>query len=81
MCIRDRYHFTAHVTLGYFGNVPSQWSQDADSVDRLTNLLTEFNQQWQDGQSHDLIVQRAELRKFDTMMNYYRQPNWAMLEF
>jgi len=79
--IEQQYHFTAHVTLGYFGEIPPQLSQDAAIIDRLTNLLTEFNQQWQAAQSHEMVVQRAELRKFDTMMSYYRQSNWAMLEF
>jgi len=79
--IEQQYHFTAHVTLGYFGAIPPNLSQDTAFADRLTNLFTEFNQQWQEDKSHDLVVQRTELRKFDTMMNYYRQPNWAMLEF
>ncbi|HAX90305.1 MAG TPA: DUF1868 domain-containing protein, partial [Cyanobacteria bacterium UBA11370] len=26
-------------------------------------------------------VRRGELRKFDNMMRYYREPNWPVLEF
>lgn len=83
--IEQQYHFTAHVTLGYFGNVPEQLFEDPSAADafadRMTHLITEFNQYWQGETSYDLVVNRAELRKFDTMMHYYRQPDWASLEF
>ncbi len=83
--IEQQYYLTAHVTLGYFGKIPDQLAQDADFAatftDQLTALLSELNQQWQDGSSYELVVKRAELRKFDTMMHYYRQSTWPMLEF
>jgi len=73
--IEQHYHFTAHITLGYFGNLPP-------NLDRahLSTTLSELNQQWLDP-PQELLVHRAELRKFDDMTRYYRSADWPVLDF
>lgn len=72
--IEQQYHFTAHVTLGYFGRVP----EDLDR-DRTLEVISELNQQWIDT-SCELRVHRAELRKFEDMTDYRRASDWPLLE-
>lgn len=71
--IQQRYHFTAHVTLGYFGDLPHNLDRD-----RLSASLFDLNQQWLENSS-ELWVHKAELRKFDDMTRYYREPDWPVL--
>lgn len=73
--IEQHYNLTLHITLGYFGEIPSDLDIQAIG-DRLCQLnpaaivpLPEF------------VVQRAELRRFDDMETYLREPGWPMLEF
>jgi hypothetical protein len=73
--IEQQYYFTPHITLGYFGRV-------AD-VDReaLTQTFDQLNQTWISNPDKSFLVRRAELRKFDNMMAYYRQADWAAFTF
>lgn len=73
--IEQHYHFTAHITLGYFGNIPS----DLDRT-RLALMLSDLNQQWLSN-SPEIVVTSAQLRKFDDMSRFYREPNWPVLDF
>ena len=73
--IEQQYHFTAHITLGYFGDT----GQNLDRS-RLCSLLSELNDEWLDT-PQELSVHRAELRKFDDMNRYYREPDWPVFEF
>ncbi|TAF05935.1 MAG: DUF1868 domain-containing protein [Nostocales cyanobacterium] len=73
--IEQHYHFTAHITLGYFGEI----SGELDRI-KLSNMLSELNQQWLLN-FPEILIHRAELRKFDNMTKYYRQPNWTSLDF
>ena len=73
--IEQHYHFTAHVTLGYFGSV----SSDLDRT-KFGNMLSELNQQWLLN-SPEILINRVELRKFDNMTHYYREPDWPSLDF
>lgn len=73
--IEQQYHFTAHVTLGYWGEIPPDLDRH-----RLCQALSDLNHRWLDT-SQEIWVQRAELRKFDDMTNYYREPDWPVLEF
>lgn len=73
--IEQHYHLTAHVTLGYFGDVPSDLDREG-----LGNMFWELNHQWLEN-SPEILVHSAELRKFDDMTHYYRQPDWPTLEF
>ena len=74
--IEQQYNFTAHVTLGYFGEA-------AATADRLqiSQTLTSLSQQTLDLDApQEIWVHRAELRKFDDMTRYYREPDWAALD-
>lgn len=73
--VEQQYHFTAHITLGYFGEI----SPDLDR-DRIADTLSELNQQTLKEEGVPLCVRQVELRKFDDMMRYYREPDWPVLE-
>jgi hypothetical protein len=74
--IEQQYHFTAHVTLGYFGKISPQLERD-----RLSDTLTKLNQQALPDEVIPLNVQKAQLRKFEDMMRYSREPDWPVVEF
>lgn len=73
--IEQQYNFTAHVTLGYFGEI----SLDLNRV-KFASMLSELNQKWTENLP-EFIINRVELRKFDDMTNYYREPNSPVLVF
>lgn len=73
--IEQHYHFTAHVTLGYFGEIASTLDRD-----RFATMLSQMNQQLTVN-SPEFLVRRAELRKFDDMTRYYREPDWPILDW
>jgi len=84
--IEQQYHFTAHVTLGYFGDVPANLNQEpvpgeASLASRLSQTLTELNHRWLESEPQELYVHRAELRKFEDMTRYFREPDWATIDF
>ncbi len=72
--IEQQYNLTAHITLGYFGDVT-----DIDR-DRLSQTFWQLNQQWL-LDSPEFLVQRAELRKFDDMTRYDRDDDWPIFNF
>ncbi len=73
--IEQHYHFTAHVTLGYFGAIP----EDLDRI-KFVDSLTELNKKWM-FDLPEISISRVELRKFDDMTRYYREPDWPILKF
>lgn len=73
--IEQQYYFTPHITLGYFGEILS----DLDRA-QLSQTFDQLNSQWL-GTTAEFWVHTAELRKFDNMTNYYRDPNWATFSF
>ena len=73
--IEQQYHFTAHITLGYFGDLGSGLDRD-----RFSAILSNLNDQWLDA-PQEIWIHRAELRKFDDMTRYYRESDWPILEF
>ena len=73
--IEQQYHLTAHITLGYFGDIPTDLEANP-----LSQSLAEVNQQFHDNPL-ELTVQQVQLRKFDDMTRYYRQADWPALEF
>jgi 2'-5' RNA ligase len=74
--IEQQYHFTAHITLGYFGKIPT----DLDRA-LLGETFNELNHQWLEVGKQDFWIHRAELRKFDDMTHYYREPDFPVFEF
>lgn len=76
--IEQQYHFTAHITLGYFGDVSEA---TLSYRQRLYASLNRISNQWLELDQPELLIDRGEVRKFDDMTNYYRQPSWASVEF
>jgi hypothetical protein len=74
--IEQQYDFTAHVTLGYFGDIPANLD-----IDKVQNLLLELNEKWLETESPTIAVHSGELRKFDNMTHYYREENYPAIEF
>ena len=73
--VEQHYHFTAHLTLGYFGEIPPE----LDRIN-LSMMFSEFNQSLP-LDTPDFLINQVELRKFDDMTHYYRQPDWPSLDF
>ena len=73
--IEQHYHFTAHVTLAYFGEV----SSDLDRTS-FSTMLSQLNDQWLLNLP-EVLINRVELRKFENMASYYREPDWPALDF
>lgn len=75
--VEQQYHFTAHITLGYFGEIPPELDRS-----HVSDKLVELNHQWlETDASQEFLVHRAELRKFDDMTRYYREADWPVVEF
>lgn len=74
--IEQQYYFTPHITLGYFGADPSP-----EQRVKMGEEIVALNQQWLDQEPKLYSVSRAELRKFDNMTCYYREPDWAVFQF
>lgn len=69
--VQQQYTFIAHITVGYFGEINPESDRDL-----LAQTLTKINEQWIDSETPSLKIRRIQLRKFDNMINYYRQPDW-----
>lgn len=74
--VEQQYHFTAHITLGYFGEISLPLDRD-----RISHRLSELNEGFLDKEATSFWIKRAELRKFDSMVHYYREPDWPVVEF
>jgi hypothetical protein len=73
--IEQQYNFTAHITLGYFGEIPGDLNRD-----NFATMLSEQNQKWTENLP-TLTVHRAELSKFDDMTRFYRESDFPVLVF
>lgn len=74
--VEQQYHFTAHITLGYFGEIPAQLERD-----RMSRMLSDLNEQWLAREDNSFWVKRAELRKFNDMIHFYRESDFPVVEF
>ncbi len=74
--IEQQYYFTPHITIGYFGGIPP-----LEKRLELGDRFVELNQQWLGKEPQMFSAYRAELRKFDDMTRYYREPDWATFKF
>ncbi|AFZ44110.1 hypothetical protein PCC7418_1942 [Halothece sp. PCC 7418] len=74
--LEQHYHFLAHVTLGYFGQVPA-----AEKRDEICTTLTAINDQWLEADPKILTVYRAELRKFSDMTSFKREDDFPAITF
>lgn len=73
--IEQQYNFTAHVTIGYFGDTVS----DVDS-NLFTEVLCSLNDSLLEMEAPSTIVDKAEFRKFEDMIRYYREADWPTIE-
>ena len=73
--IEQQYDLTAHVTLGYFGDIPPTLNRD-----RLCIILSQINDRLVERDLPVLTVEEAQLRKFEDMIQYNRQPDWATVK-
>lgn len=72
--IEQQYDFTAHITLGYFGSIDSNLNRSQVCV-----ILSQISDRLLESEPTFITINRAELRKFDNMLNYYRQPDWTAI--
>ncbi len=74
--IEQQYDFTGHITLGYFGDIPENLNHDilSGTIAKINDLLLEDS-------LPVLKINRIELRQFDDMLTYHRQPDWAVVEY
>lgn len=73
--IEQQYYFTAHITLGYFIQVPSDSERD-----RLASLLSTFNDRWLEMEAQVLTLDRVELRKFKDMTCFERESDYPFVQ-
>ena len=74
--IEQQYDFTAHITLGYFDRLTPTLNRSEVCV-----IISQISDRLLDGEPTILTINRGELRKFDNMINYYRQPDWTAISF
>ena len=72
--VEQQYDFTAHITLGYFDRISPKLNRG-----QLCVIISQLSDRLLDNEPAIMTLNRAELRKFDDMFNYYRQPDWAAL--
>lgn len=72
--IEQQYEFAAHVTLGYFGKVDENLN-----TEQVKSVLINISDQWLEEVPPLCQIKNIELRKFNDMVTYIRQPNWATI--
>ena len=74
--IEQQYDFTAHITLGYFDRINNNLNRSEICV-----IISQISDRLLDSEPAIITVKQAQLRKFDNMVNYYRQEDWAAISF
>ncbi|MGF1591134.1 MAG: DUF1868 domain-containing protein [Pleurocapsa sp.] len=74
--IEQQYDFTAHITLGYFDDIPNSLNRD-----RLCIVLSQINDRLVESKLPEFSVKEAQLRKFEDMIQYHRESDWAVVKF
>lgn len=74
--IEQQYDYTAHVTLGYFGEIENKQINN-----RLLKIISKINTRLVEVKEQILTINQFQLHKFDTMIDYYREPDWAIVKF
>lgn len=74
--IEQQYDLTAHITLGYFDQIPENLNRD-----RLCITISQINDYLVESKLPIFAIKQAELRKFEDMVQYKREPNWAVVNF
>lgn len=74
--IEQQYDLTAHITLGYFDQIPNSLNRD-----RLCIVLSQINDRLVESELPKFTIKQAQLRKFENMVQYSREANWAVVNF
>jgi len=74
--IEQQYDLTAHITLGYFDSIP-----DGLNRDRLCIVLSQINDRLIESELPEFTIKQAQLRKFEDMVQYNREVDWAVVNF
>lgn len=74
--VEQQYDLTAHITLGYFDRM-----SDSLNRDRLCIVMSQINDRLVESELPEFKIQQAELRKFEDMIHYNREANWAVVKF
>ncbi|MEO1672461.1 MAG: DUF1868 domain-containing protein [Cyanobacteria bacterium J06631_2] len=74
--IEQQYDLTAHITLGYFDYIP-----DGLNRDRLCIVLSQINDRLVESQLPEFTIKQGQLRKFEDMVQYNREADWAVVNF
>ena len=72
--IEQQYDFTAHITLAYFDEISAGLNRSEVCV-----IISQIGDRLLERDPVILTVKEAELRKFENMLDYHRQPDWAKL--
>jgi hypothetical protein len=70
--VEQQYHFTAHITIAYFGNIQQEFDREG-----FSKMLQDTNLQWID-RPQSLQISQVELRKFTDMTHYQRESDWPI---
>ncbi len=74
--IEQQYDLTAHITLGYFDQIPEGLNRD-----RLCITLSQINDHLVESELTKFTIKQAQLRKFEDMVKYNREADWAIVNF
>lgn len=74
--IEQQYDLTAHITLGYFDQIPEGLNRD-----RLCITLSQINDRLVESELTKFTIKQAQLRKFEDMVRYNREADWAVVNF
>lgn len=74
--VEQQYDLTAHITLGYFDHIP-----DSLNRDRLCIVMSQINDRLVESELAEFTLKQAELRKFEDMIHYNRESDWAVVNF
>lgn len=74
--IEQQYDLTAHITLGYFDQIPNSLNRD-----RLCIVLSQINDRLVESELPEFSIKQAQLRKFEDMVHYHREPDWTVVNF
>jgi hypothetical protein len=47
---------------------------------QFNEQIEALNQQWLELEPQEFLLKQVELRKFDDMTRYYREPDWPVLQ-
>jgi hypothetical protein len=74
--IEQQYNFTAHITLGYFDEIPADLDRE-----ECTQTLGKLNDHWLEVDPEVLQIPKIELRQFTDMTHFYRNEDYPVLDF